>query len=77
MVLAMPSDMPTPKSDLPGLTPKLAAEYARAGPRTLTRDINRLVEAGLIVKRRAGYQPHVALIQAFLPPMADPDALHD
>ena len=52
MVLAMPSDMPTPKSDLPGLTPKLAAEYARAGPRTLTRDINRLVEAGLIVKRR-------------------------
>lgn len=72
LVLAMPSGRATPRSELEGLTPKLAGMYAKAGSRTLTRDLNRLREAGLIVKRQGGWQPNDVIINAFLPPMAEP-----
>lgn len=71
LVLAMPSGEVLPRSELEGLTPKLAALYAKAGPRTLTRDLNRLKEAGLIVRRRNGWISNDAAMRAFLPPMAD------
>ncbi|MGF1665432.1 MAG: Fic family protein [Acidimicrobiia bacterium] len=71
LVLAMPSGEVVPRADLEGLTPKLAALYAKAGPRTLTRDLNRLKGAGLIVKRRQGWMSNDSTIRAFLPPMAE------
>lgn len=71
LVLAMPSGEVVPRSELEGLTPKLAALYAKAGPRTLARDLNRLREAGLIVKRKNGWISNDSTIRAFLPPMAD------
>lgn len=71
LVLAMPSGEVVARSELEGLTPKLAALYAKAGPRTLTRDLNRLREAGLIVKRKNGWMSNDSTIRAFLPPMAE------
>jgi len=48
-----------------------AHSRAAAGPRTLTRDLNRLKEAGLIVKHRQGWMSNDSIIRAFLPPMAE------
>jgi cell filamentation protein, protein adenylyltransferase len=73
LVLAMPSGVVVPKNDLPGLTPKLAALYAKAGPRTLSRDLNRLRDVGLVVKRPKGWRSNAVIINAFLPPIAEND----
>lgn len=71
LVLAMKSGEVHLASTLEGLTPKLAVAYAKAGPRTLVRDLNRLKEVGLIVKRGRGWLANDRIIKAFLPPMAD------
>jgi Fic family protein len=73
LVLAMPHGDALPKAELPGLTPKLAAEYAKAGPRTLQRDLNRLEGAGLVAHRGPRWQSNDDVIRAFLPPIADPE----
>ncbi len=73
LVLAMPMDAPVPRGDLEGLTPKLARLYATAGPRTLSRDLNRLESLGLIRRERPGYRARASVVQAFLPPVAAPD----
>lgn len=74
LVLAMESGKVISRSELEGLTPKLAALYAKAGPRTLSRDLNRLAKVGLIVKRRKGWKSNDTIIKAFMPPMADIDS---
>jgi DNA-binding transcriptional ArsR family regulator len=73
LVLAMPSGVAVSRGELEGLTPRLAALYANAGPRTLSRDLNRLRDAELIVRRRQGWQSNDAIIRAFLPPIAGPE----
>lgn len=72
LVLAMPMEGTILRSDLAGLSPKLAQLYARAGPRTLSRDLNRLTNIGLL-RRRGGrrYEACSDVVLAFLPPMAD------
>jgi hypothetical protein len=59
-----------PRSDLEGLTTKIAKLYANAGPRMLSRDLNHLEKLGLLRRdgRRFATRSHVVL--AFLPPMA-------
>jgi Fic family protein len=74
LVLAMPMDAPVLREDLEGLTPKIARLYATAGPRTLSRDLNRIESLGLIHKVGHGYRARASIVQAFLPPMAAPDA---
>ncbi|MCY3619994.1 MAG: Fic family protein [Acidimicrobiaceae bacterium] len=71
LVLAMPSDRDVPKSELPLLTPELAAKYATTGPRTLSRDLNRLDRAELVRERRGGWSANHSIIAAFLPPVAE------
>jgi len=74
LVLAMPFDRELPRSELTGLTPSLARQYAQAGPRTLSRDLNRIEGAGLIAKvSRSSYRPSVQQMAAFLPAIAPPD----
>ena len=68
----MEADQPVKKADLPNLSPKFARLYAGAGPGTLSRDVNRLVQAGLIRRAPKGYLPNVGLMAAFMPPSADP-----
>lgn len=73
LVLAMPSGEEIPKNDLPLIDTALAVLYAGRGPRTLSRDLNRLRKAGLIVKGSKGWGLNDGVINAFLPLMADPD----
>ena len=70
LVLAMPSDVDLAKNELANLSPQLAGLYATTGPRTLSRDLNRLDQAGLLVKRPKGWRLNDTIIRAFLPPKA-------
>ncbi|HEX3946578.1 MAG TPA: Fic family protein [Acidimicrobiales bacterium] len=73
LVLAMPAGQLVPRSDLPGLTTKVARLYAQAGPRTLSRDLNHLLDLGLIRRTGRGYSARSEVVLAFLPPMATTD----
>lgn len=73
LVLAMPPGTTLPRAQLEQLTTKLTVLYAKAGPRTLSRDLNRLRSVGLIVKSSRGWRSNQQIIRAFLPPMAEPD----
>ncbi len=70
LVLAMPMGTAVPRDDLEGLTPKIAKLYAGAGPRVLSRDLNRLGKLGLIYGWKGTYRARSEVVQAFLPPMA-------
>lgn len=70
LVLAMPMGQSVQRDDLEGLTPKIAKLYAAAGPRVLSRDLNRLGNLGLIYRWHGGYRANAEIIQAFLPVVA-------
>jgi Fic family protein len=76
LVLALPGDMAqfTPISGLTRLTPDLAAHYADKTHKTLTRDINALEEAGLIVRQGPAIRPNLERMFAFLPLRKQPEA---
>ena len=71
LVLAMPANAEVPKNELPMLTAELAALYATKGPRTLSRDLNRLQKAGLMHRHYKGWMANHSIIKAFLAPVAD------
>lgn len=74
LVLAMPLDRDIARSELVGLTPRLAHQYAQTGPRTLSRDLNRIEGASLITRvTRFTYRANVDQMAAFLPAIAPPD----
>ena len=62
---------PIPLSKLPEISPRMAKAYAKKTSRTLVRDVNNLIEKGLIRKERKGYLPNRELILAFLPVKAE------
>ncbi|MDE0498000.1 MAG: Fic family protein [Acidimicrobiaceae bacterium] len=68
LVMALAPGEKVPRSDIAGLTPQLAQQYARTGPRTLARDLNRLEYAGLIDVSTEGISARVDLMSAFLLP---------
>jgi Fic family protein len=55
-------------SDIPMLSPSLAASYATKQGKTVSRDVNALVGRGLIEKRGAKIRARREIILAFLPP---------
>ncbi len=69
----MPMGTAVPRDDLEGLTPKIAKLYAGAGPRVLSRDLNRLGKLGLIYGWKGTYRARAEVVQAFLPPVATPE----
>ena len=71
LVLAMQSGEDYSKNELQGLTSELAAMYATKGPRTLSRDLNRLDKAGLAHKHYGRWMANHFIVQAFLPPVAE------
>lgn len=73
LVLAMPPNQDLSRGELTGLTTEIAALYARTGPRTLSRDLNRLAEAKLIVQEGRNWKANVDALFAFLPPAALPN----
>ena len=66
LVLAMPSFEAVTRDELTVLTPVLAALYARTGPRTLSRDLNRLLDAGLILREGRSWRANTAVMFAFM-----------
>lgn len=58
---------PVPASEISRVSPRVAAEYARKTPKTLSRDLNTLVEMGLLERSPAGYRARRETILAFLP----------
>lgn len=72
LVLDMPaSDEPVPKTAIRRLSPELAEMYSGKTEKTLTRDLNAVVELGLV--RRVdprGYTANRHVIEAFLPMQA-------
>lgn len=62
-----------PLSGLPEISPRLARTYATKSRRTLIRDLNVLLEAGLVVRAEDGYHAHRELMLAFLPERAADD----
>ncbi|WP_419918039.1 hypothetical protein [Candidatus Poriferisocius sp.] len=73
LVLAMPPDEAVPRIELPWLTPELAHLYAGAGPRTLSRDINKLASAGLIIKEGRKCRLNHSVMWSFIAPAASPE----
>src|SRR6266511_2741650 len=81
LVLDLPADTPTLVSQIPELSRRLAVAYATKTSKTISRDVNRLVELRLIARRgvgmRARIMPRVDIIRAFLPVRADPAGMLD
>lgn len=64
--------LPLPKGQLRHLSPELAEMYHGKTGKTLTRDINTVVQMGLVGHHLgSGYLPNKHLIEAFLPMVAD------
>ena len=72
LVLDLPEGV-TARRALTEVSTRVAVEYASKGEKTLTRDLNALVNMGLIVKKGGGYSPNREIILAFLPPGCEPD----
>ena len=70
LVLALPESTAISRKDLTLLTPALAALYAGTGPRTLSRDLNRLCNAGLIRRDGRKWKAKTEVMFTFLPPAA-------
>ncbi|MCL5736118.1 MAG: Fic family protein [Actinobacteria bacterium] len=73
LVLAMPDD-PVPRNDLKMIAPQIAADYANKGDKTLSRDLNALLDMGLMKKRGRNYSAAREQILAFLPPKSSPES---
>lgn len=58
---------PIPLSELPHLSAAVAIEYARRTPKTLSRDVNTLIDMGLLVKTDRGYRARTEIMSAFMP----------
>lgn len=59
--------LPVPVSDLPMLSPRIAAAYAGRTRKTLSRDVNALVEAELVERTPEGVRARLEIVLAFLP----------
>ncbi|MCY4193637.1 MAG: Fic family protein [bacterium] len=68
LVSAMPFDETVARGDLAALTPALAALYANTGPRTLSRDLNLLAKAGLILRDGRSWKANTDIMFTFMPP---------
>lgn len=74
LVLALPSNDWTARGQLLTLTPELALAYAGKGSKTVTRDINALLERGLVERAGSQIRAQSEIMFGFLPPVAN-DAL--
>lgn len=67
LVLAMKAGEVVPRIAVDELTAPLAKLYATKQSKTVTRDLNALVEEGLIRLVPGGYMPRTEVVEAFLP----------
>jgi Fic family protein len=62
---------PVPLNKIPEISPRIAAAYAGKTSKTASRDLNELVEMGLVEKRPDGFSAAMWKILAFLPFRSD------
>ena len=62
---------PVPRTALRHVGPAFAELYAGKTDKTLTRDINWLVQEDLIERRPAGYRTRIDRMRSFRPPRAE------
>ena len=73
LVRDLPPDPPTPRAGITHVSPRVAEAYAGKGSKTVTRDLNRLLEMELILRRgREGFVSNLSLLRAFQPRRAVP-----
>lgn len=73
LVLALPRGVAVPTSKLPMVDPRVAQEYAGKTIKTITRDVNDLLEMNLVRRSHRGVIANRELIEAFLPVRARVD----
>ena len=66
------AEHPVPKSAIPELTPALARAYATRTAKTLTRDLNWLLDRDLVQRTNQGYRARVDRLRSFQPTTAHP-----
>jgi hypothetical protein len=59
-----------PVARLSAITPRLAAAYSRKTAKTLARDVNALIQMGLVEKDGTGCRARKEIILGFLPQRA-------
>jgi Fic family protein len=59
---------PVPMAQITEITPRLAGAYAKRTAKTLVRDLNYLIEKGLVEKSPKGYRARCEIILAFQSP---------
>src|SRR5262249_47968040 len=57
----------TPIAKLSEVSPRMAGEYARLAPRTLMRDVEKLLSENLVCSEDGSIRANTDLIKAFLP----------
>jgi len=71
LVLDMPSNKILTTGQIREISPRLAVDYATKTERTVKRDLNDLIAAGLIRKVKGGYMLNNSIVEAFLPIRAE------
>ena len=71
LMLALAPDEVVAIGEIPSLTPELAAVYAGTTRKTISRDVNTLVDLGLLMKSREGVMPNIDQVIGFLPARVD------
>lgn len=61
-------DEPVPKSDFWLISKRVAEAYREKTGKTITRDVNELLERNLIRREQAGFVANVELLEAFVSP---------
>lgn len=74
LVLDMPNS-PTHRSEVTEVSRRVAQSYLGKGPRTVARDLNAVVQMGLVVRRESSYSANRDLVEALLPVRAACDVL--
>jgi hypothetical protein len=67
VVLALTEHGPAAARRIPQLTPALTSEYHDKSLRTVSRDINALLDAELIIRAGDRIEANTSMIEAFLP----------
>lgn len=67
IVLDFPRDTVVPRTKIPEVSPRVALEYAGAGAKTITRDVNELLKRQLLVRDKGGFRANREIVAAFLP----------
>ena len=68
---------PIPVSKVRHISPRIAEAYADRSDKTVSRDVDRLVEMNLVVKSKEGVRVNRELMRAFLPPIRNGGEPHN